>query len=345
LIDVDGGVLVKRGTTELLVSGAGSRELLVSILVAAGRSGGVSLAELRDRFASSDPGGSAGALLDELRVRRILVDAGAVPEAPAPETALDVLAWDAGTSVTAYRAAVAETCVDVVGVNMVSRRLVPALESDGFTVRCFDDPGFRNVRLFGGGDTPLPRAWTANDPEPYETWFAASAARSVDCLVVCSDFGGFRLLSDWHAVAFENGWKFLPVVLQDLVGFAGPLVIPHESACFECFLTRREASAAPSPYAREAERHAFEGQSIAASHPAMASVLGDVAALELTKFFGSLWRSELVNRTIEINLMAGRMQTHRVLKLPRCRVCSPLNERDPVALLRDEFLAGFSAGE
>ena len=36
LIEVAGGTLVKRGTTEFLVTGNGTRELLTSILVQAG---------------------------------------------------------------------------------------------------------------------------------------------------------------------------------------------------------------------------------------------------------------------------------------------------------------------
>ncbi len=345
MIDVPSGVLLKRGTTELLVSGEGSRELLLSILVAAGDQG-IDLEELRKRFAPSDEPNSVGALLEELRGRRILVDASAAQLAGSlVETPLDVLAWDAGGSASALRAALAETSVHVIGVNAISRRLVDALGRDGFTVCSVDHPELRNVRLFDLGGTLKPESWGSTAPESYDTWSATLDARTVSCLAVCSDFGGLQLLSAWNEIAYENGWTFLPVVLQDLIGFVGPLVVPGETACFECFLARRDSSATPSPHARAAEAHAFAGQSISAYHPSMASVLGDVAALELTKFFGSLWPSELVNRAIEVNLLAAKMESRRVLKIPRCRVCSPLNEREPLAVMKETFLAKYAFDE
>ncbi|HWT06404.1 MAG TPA: TOMM precursor leader peptide-binding protein, partial [Xanthomonadales bacterium] len=345
LIDVPNGVLVKRGTTELLVSGAGARELLVSILVAAGDPG-IHLEELRRRFAPSDQDNSVDGLLDELRVRRILVDApGAQSEGPVTEAPLDVLAWDAGTPAATFRSALRDTSVHVVGVNTISHRLVHALARDGFTVCSVDYPDLRNVRLFEQDGTLKRRFWGDPAPESYETWSASLGDRTIGCLVVCSDFGGLKLLSAWNDVAFKNGWTFLPVVLQDLIGFVGPLVVPGETACFECFLARRDSSAAPSLHARAAESHAFGGQSISAYHPSMTSVLGDVAAIELTKFFGNLWPSEVVNRTIEINLLAGKMESHRVLKIPRCRTCSPLNEREPIALLKETFLTRYTFDE
>jgi hypothetical protein len=56
----------------------------------------------------------------------------------------------------------------------------------------------------------------------------------------------------------------------------------------------------------------------------MAAILGDVAAMELLKFYGAIpqWNA---GSLIEINLLSSAMTARRVLRVPRCPACSPLN--------------------
>ncbi|MFB3146853.1 MAG: hypothetical protein ACE1ZO_06975, partial [Nitrospirales bacterium] len=75
-------------------------------------------------------------------------------------------------------------------------------------------------------------------------------------------------------------------------------------------------------------------------HPSMASILGDIAAMEMTKFYSQsmpLWN---VGKLIEVNLLATRMTPRKVLKLPRCPVCSPLQTQ--AAITPDKPSAHFS---
>jgi hypothetical protein len=89
---------------------------------------------------------------------------------------------------------------------------------------------------------------------------------------------------------------------------------------------------------RASEHLAFEGQMVAGFHPSMASVLGDIAAIELSKFYGGWMRQRLAGTLLEVNLLNSRMTPHKILKVPRCRVCSPLNTRAPVNLNKAVFL-------
>ena len=69
----------------------------------------------------------------------------------------------------------------------------------------------------------------------------------------------------------------------------------------------------------------------------MASILGDIAAIELSKFYGirmPLWR---VGTLIEVNLVAMRLNARKVLKIPRCSVCSILNTRSSVGISTSSF--------
>jgi bacteriocin biosynthesis cyclodehydratase domain-containing protein len=338
-------VIVKRGTTEFFVPGEASRDHLTAVLVAAGDRRGTPLGELRSVLSGTGPPGALQTLLDELMARRIVIAAPPAHPGGFPETPLDVLAWDAGTDPAAVRAALSAATIHVLGVNTISRRVVEGLAKDGFTVCCVDHPDLRNVRLFRETGELDPASWGDCVPEDFDAWRESLGIRPVTCLVACTDFGGLSLLSEWSAAAWSNDWHFLPVALQDLVGFVGPLVVPGETSCFECFLARRDAAAGASPRARAAESFAVSGQAIHAAHPSMSSVLADVAVFELMKFYGGLWRSDIVNRTIEVSLLSAHMESHRVLKVPRCRLCSSLNEREPIAFLQETVLSKYAFGE
>jgi thiazole/oxazole-forming peptide maturase SagC family component len=198
-----------------------------------------------------------------------------------------------------------------------------------------DEPTFRNVRFFDDGERLISQRWGLCAPEPFETWKDALPSGETTCLVVCSDFGGLQRLAEWNALAHGRGWHFLPVVLQNAVGLVGPLVIPGETACFQCLLVREEANSPSVAIKRATEVFAFEGQLIAAYHPSMASALGDVAAMELTKHYAYGWTSAAIGNAIEVNLLTATMQPRPILQAPNCPVCSPLNFRGRMGLLRD----------
>jgi hypothetical protein len=90
---------------------------------------------------------------------------------------------------------------------------------------------------------------------------------------------------------------------------------------------------------RIAEIGAAERQAVTGFHPAMANVLGEMAALELCKIYGGgiPWHP---NRIIEVNLMGPSILSRRVLKLPLCPVCSPAVKTSSMYLERESFVPG-----
>ena len=180
---------------------------------------------------------------------------------------------------------------------------------------------------------------------PYEKWVQSLKPESLDCLIATSDFGGLQLMRQWNEFCVQHGRHFLPVVLQDLIGYVGPLVIPGETACFECLRARQNANLEEASARRAAEHAAFEGQGIVGCHPAMASVLGDIAAIELTKFYGIRMPIWQVGTLIEVNLLAGRMTPRKVLKVPRCAVCGTLNRAAPAGEFEQDLDCPFTRGD
>jgi bacteriocin biosynthesis cyclodehydratase domain-containing protein len=223
----------------------------------------------------------------------------------------------------------------VLGVNHISLRLAEALPGAGMAnVEVVDYPLLRNLRLFKSNGNVDRSKWRAPiKPISFQEWQGRSATDSVDCLVATSDFGGLRLMLEWNAFCLSRPCHFLPIVLQDMVGYVGPLVIPWETACHQCFLLRVDSNREENSLGQICEDSACEGQGVTGFHPSMASILGDIAAVELTKFYSRalpLWK---VGAVLEVNLMAGLMERRNILRVPRCPSCSPLSRRGSTSII------------
>src|SRR5439155_1946561 len=96
---------------------------------------------------------------------------------------------------------------------------------------------------------------------------------------------------------------------------------------------------------RITEYVADQGQAVVGYLPSMPSILGDIAAVELVKFLTRILPSSTVGSVVEVNLLAVRVDARTVLKLPRCAVCSSLNERSSVSLDRRDFVEASECGE
>lgn len=320
-MDVESGVLLKRGWTEFVVSGDGA-ELRVRALLAATREGRTP-DDLCALFPESEQAVIAS-LVEELAARRILVPAnGAVAESGNGEGPLDVFFWQvAGDDVEPL---LERRRVAIVGVNAVSSQIAASLRASGMrNIDVVDFQLLRNQRVYPDGDGAWPPDVAA--PVPYEVWSHELDASAYACIVATSDFGPTQELRDWNEFCVEEGRPFLPAVLADGVGFVGPLVVPGETACYECLRARENSNMADPAEQRLVERFATRTQSVAAFHPSMPAVIGHMAALELVKFFTGI-SVAAAGRILEIDLLEPSLARRKVLKIPRCQVCSALTSR------------------
>jgi bacteriocin biosynthesis cyclodehydratase domain-containing protein len=330
LIELDDGVLVKRGRVEFRVGGPRAADVLQVLLLTA--VDGATRSALCEPFAAPDRP-AVERLVDELLARRILVplDNRAVAE----ESANDLFAWHFGETAEALSERLSCRRIAIMGVNLVARQLAASLAAGGLcSVEVVDYPLLANLRMVddqGALDADL-WAPAGVTPVPYEQWLSTLDAEEPVTLVATTDFGGLQVLRWWNEQACRRGWHYLPVALKDLVGYVGPLVVPGETACYECVRARQNAHLDDPALRRAAEAVAFEGQAATGFHPAMASILGDVAALELIKFYSGWPVPRLAGSLIEVNLLAAEMTSRPVLRIPRCRICGSSRHRPSVSI-------------
>jgi len=336
LVEVDDGVILRRGCTQLMVSGPEAAKTVGMILTAA-YGAGITVEEAR--AASAAPlRDDVEDLIVKLRERLILVPGDAeAPPPPQQETELEVFYWHFGTRPEQVAQRIQQKRIAILGVNTISRRLATVLAETGVAgVEVIDFPLLRNLRLFDDRGRLNAGAWgvPGKSPLAFETW-ADGASESMDCLVATSDFGAQQIMRDWNRFCVQYKQHFFPVVLQDVIGYVGPLVVPGETACFECLRGRQNANMDDPKSARAAEDRAFQGQMVNGFHPSLASVLGDFAAIELTKFYSGSIPASRAGSLIEVNLLYPELNIRRVLKVPRCAVCSNLNRRSSASVTKD----------
>jgi bacteriocin biosynthesis cyclodehydratase domain-containing protein len=318
LVETTEGVIVKRGRTAIKVGGEEAARVLSAVLGAASK--GVSREQILGLFVLEERE-TVESLVDHLVGRRILVSEGeSADEGQGAESPLDVFYWQFGTQTKQIRERLNASRIKIFGANHISFRLAAGLRASGaHSPEIVDVPLLRNAALFG------PRGELKESTDPVVEFDEHLDPDSLDCLVVTSDMGGVEQLRAWNEFAVLHRLHFLPVLLQDLVGYVGPLVVPGQTPCYECLVSRQNAHLMDYQSRRALEAAFLQDQAVGGFHPSIASILGDIAALELTKYFGlggALARPGVV---IEVNVLGSEMKARRVLKLPRCPVCARLN--------------------
>lgn len=337
LIEIDNSVILKRGSTELRIKGEGSSQVIRQILwiTATRKPTSQEICE----FFSQPERSNISDLIQQLVERRILIPIEeSATDCITNETHLDIFYWHFGESQQTVSKKLSDLGIVILGVNYISRQLIASLLTSGVTtIQVVDFPLLRNLRLFDEQGLPDFRNWNLGNfpPLDYNKWIDHLNPQSLSCIVATSDFGNHEGVRYWNEFCLESHCHFFPVVLQNTTGYVGPLIIPGETACLECLRARQNANFQDSLLTRAVENNAFEGQAVAGFHPAMASILGDIAALELTKFYSGALPGKNVGALIEVDLLATFMTVRRLLKNPRCQACSPFLSRSPLQIRKN----------
>jgi bacteriocin biosynthesis cyclodehydratase domain-containing protein len=327
-------VVLKRGITELLLRGSGVASLVESVLLLL--DGTRSKEEIRNSF----PGhlhGEVEAIFSNLRKRRMIINSTDAPDAPEELNGNLLQAAFYQNFDQTYQAVASQLKtkqVIVHGVNLISRSLVRSLlEMNVGKVILVDDPILSNHLVLRGWLDEIDRMengagrgrFSLVDHEP-----AADALQAADLICASSDYGVAQRLFDLNRAALNHQKLFLPMWLTEMVGYIGPLVYPSETACLRCYRLRADSNDARHTLSNAIRSHMaseLEARPGPGMLPPMASILGEIAAMEVAKSLGGFAPTDSVGRSIEINLVSFRSTVRRVLKVPRCPDCSELTRQ------------------
>jgi bacteriocin biosynthesis cyclodehydratase domain-containing protein len=228
--------------------------------------------------------------LDLLAANGLLVDG---PAAPADRSAADFVAAAYGLAPSSAAARLRDATVGVVGA-----------------ARCRD--AIARLLLAAGVGRVEALDWRDRRP--------------VDLAVVAAGPGEVPALSDWNELALEHELCWLPLRPFDgLAALIGPLVVPRESACWECLLLRLAGHVEYGPDLGRIEAVPLAASS---SAPLDAITAGVAAQLALCWIGGLDSTLPGVLHVLETR-PALSLSTHTVLRVPRCPRCSSVEQAAP----------------
>lgn len=323
VIEIPDGVVLKRGASKVIIRGAKAADS-IRIVLDATRGDGAFVGKLR-RLLTRSVGKQADSIISNLQHRRLLVPTSKKTRSTnGQEDIMDSLYWQFGGTTGEVRQRLNKVHLAIIGVNHISRQLAISLMSCHFNnFIVLDHPQFRNFRMFDKTGRLKKGCWPTFCARPHR-WKARQTGSFGDCLIVTSDFGGKQALREWNALCLDRALHFMPVMLDSLVGHVGPMVIPGSTACYECLLCRQRSQSSFSETEMLIDQAAYDGQEVMAFHPCMASILGELAAFEIVRFYGNILPDRKVGWLLEVDLLATSMTRRPVIKVPRCPACSPL---------------------
>ena len=242
-------------------------------------------------------GPAVGKALETLAAQGLLTDGPAAADMPAPaaQTAQFLAATGPQGRSVAEAGKALDAAVAVIGTGAL------AAESA------------RQLRKSGIADLTL-LEWAAGDAE----------LDGLDLAIVAPDPGELPELADWNRTALRARQPWLQVLPFDgRVGIVGPLYVPDETCCYECYRRRRRANLRWS----EADDQALEQNP--ASYPAPPALRDMLAAAAALAAMDWLYQGEAgaaatvwAGSASVLRWGAGiEVSRHQVYRVPRCPEC------------------------
>lgn len=147
-------------------------------------------------------------------------------------------------------------------------------------------------------------------------------------VILCDEDNRKVLQRQINSEAIQSGKPFLSATLDGFSGTIGPTVIPGQTACMECLHSRKSANSDhyDEEMALSKHRSGLAQEDFCFRPPAFfLSLVGEVTASEAARVISGFIEPLTLNKYLYINYKTLNMQSHPVLRIPRCKVCGRLN--------------------
>lgn len=159
------------------------------------------------------------------------------------------------------------------------------------------------------------------------------ALPDVSLIVVCSDYENHGAFRDRNRDAVKEGQPILFACLAEAGIRFGPLVVPRESACFECFHHRLRANIAfREEFDAFIEHNSFLDEAGIDSKAGIYARVGSgFVCTQVLHFLLGTTQHCMIDKLVEVSPMTAALFSSSLLKLPRCEVCGCLDDEAPSA--------------
>ncbi len=144
----------------------------------------------------------------------------------------------------------------------------------------------------------------------------------LDLVVAISSGLSDRLLVALNEQCLKTGTRWLSAAISGPQARLGPTFVPHHTACYTCFTHRLNCSSADLAADRAFENAVSRGQPEQGGLDAFSAIIAGHVALEAVRSLTGLSEPSTIARYYLFNATAPDVESHGVLRVPRCASCS-----------------------
>ncbi|MGI9273924.1 MAG: TOMM precursor leader peptide-binding protein [Endozoicomonas sp.] len=155
--------------------------------------------------------------------------------------------------------------------------------------------------------------------------FLPTRKENWDLVIVTLASEAQYFLKEVSAYIQQQGFRTLYGTIDGLESWLGPVVVPGETACWNCLRLRRLGAAANPELSHALENSVLEnrqthrGRSMLSP---MAAVNGQQLAMEALKLLLDYTASDLYSQVSVHNLITNKADSHGIIPVPGCDVCN-----------------------
>jgi len=166
------------------------------------------------------------------------------------------------------------------------------------------------------------------DEDGFEKEKNSDLLKKANLTIVVGGKQNYGWFLKWNEMALREGVPVLYVEEDWTGGIVGPLVIPGETACYQCYVDRRQSNDDnESVYQLMKEEKDFVGRNT--NFAPLVWFLASMVVMESIKFLSSYLYPETLKGVFLVDGVNYRIHFHPVLKLPYCERCGYVSRISP----------------
>ena len=338
VVAVPGGALLKRGLVESRIAGEGVAELCQLLLLLCrteAASADELLSILLPRMSGLDRAHFDRLLAHLIEIGVIVecADSSTLPQESEDSLSIYISNYAGETGKTLLN----ESRVAILGISHLSLQLAAAL-SEGAVghVKLVHIPELLSSQFDPATD------WINQQGVEVSAGFIPIVGKSeigeANLVVGVSEDGIQAALRPWNSELVRARTPFLPILVNGETAEIGPFVLGNSGPCMECLRARQNSCSDDPANFRAIDYIAPDSAYVRARHPSMGAVAAHLACIQITKFLLRAQHDEQMAAMLRMDFRDMTIRSHRILRIPRCPVCSAGNERPARSILKSPFV-------
>jgi bacteriocin biosynthesis cyclodehydratase domain-containing protein len=195
-----------------------------------------------------------------------------------------------------------------------------------FQVITWDDSGFLADSLRGSPHLPRHIVQLASTSVDEMSARVRELVGTADLVVTATRNAPARLFRSLNRICLDVGCALLCADEDGTQVVIGPYVQPYSSACYTCMELRRASARDFMLEEHLYQEHLATERPLGTSLPMgeavpVAAMSSSLLAMEIVRIITGITPPTVLNGQLTVPLLSGELQSHRILRVPRCPDC------------------------